>query len=162
MGLCPLGQAKPEEIPGMLDAVPDPLLNKLVLPALPGALLARPGPHTQVSQLSPAHSPTAAYRESRRLKWPLRHMSTQRGRAQTRRQRRQGQTIGPRRFLPVLTTCHDFLPQDFTEQQLPIPLPFCWLCRTLIKRVQAVIPKVRTTESSGGPPIAAPSSTSTL
>ncbi|XP_034368359.1 pulmonary surfactant-associated protein B isoform X2 [Arvicanthis niloticus] len=77
VGLCPLGQAKPEQIPGMLDAVPDPLLNKLVLPALPGALLARPGPHTQ----------------------------------------------------------------DFTEQQLPIPLPFCWLCRTLIKRVQAVIPK---------------------
>uniref|UniRef100_A0A8C0DPI2 Saposin B-type domain-containing protein n=1 Tax=Balaenoptera musculus TaxID=9771 RepID=A0A8C0DPI2_BALMU len=24
---------------------------------------------------------------------------------------------------------------------LPIPLPVCWLCRTLIKRIQAVIPK---------------------
>nr|P15782.1 RecName: Full=Pulmonary surfactant-associated protein B; Short=SP-B; AltName: Full=8 kDa protein; AltName: Full=Pulmonary surfactant-associated proteolipid SPL(Phe) [Sus scrofa] len=23
----------------------------------------------------------------------------------------------------------------------PIPLPFCWLCRTLIKRIQAVVPK---------------------
>ncbi|CAO2605402.1 Pulmonary surfactant-associated protein B [Lemmus lemmus] len=61
----------------MQDAIPDPLLNKLVLPALPGALLARPGPHTQ----------------------------------------------------------------GLSEQQLPIPLPFCWLCRTLIKRVQTVIPK---------------------
>ncbi|XP_021047417.1 pulmonary surfactant-associated protein B [Mus pahari] len=77
VGLCPLGQAKPEQNPGMLDAVPNPLLDKLVLPVLPGVLLARPGPHTQ----------------------------------------------------------------DFSEQQLPIPLPFCWLCRTLIKRVQAVIPK---------------------
>lgn len=63
----------------MQDAIPDPLLNKLVFPVLPGALLARPGPHTQ----------------------------------------------------------------DLSEQQLPIPLPFCWLCRTLIKRVQTVIPKVR-------------------
>uniref|UniRef100_A0A2K6GT58 Saposin B-type domain-containing protein n=1 Tax=Propithecus coquereli TaxID=379532 RepID=A0A2K6GT58_PROCO len=32
-------------------------------------------------------------------------------------------------------------PQDLSEQQFPIPLPFCWLCKTLIKRVQAVIPK---------------------
>lgn len=31
--------------------------------------------------------------------------------------------------------------QDLSQQQLPIPLPFCWLCRTLLKRVQAVIPK---------------------
>ncbi|KAK2502510.1 hypothetical protein MC885_002590 [Smutsia gigantea] len=31
--------------------------------------------------------------------------------------------------------------QDLSEQRLPIPLPFCWLCRTLIKRVQAAIPK---------------------
>ncbi|EHB12848.1 Pulmonary surfactant-associated protein B [Heterocephalus glaber] len=31
--------------------------------------------------------------------------------------------------------------QDLSEQQLPIPLPFCWLCRTLLKRVQAMIPK---------------------
>ncbi|XP_049988829.1 pulmonary surfactant-associated protein B isoform X2 [Alexandromys fortis] len=77
VGLCPLGQAKLEQDSGMQDAIPDPLLNKLVLPALPGALLARPGPHTQ----------------------------------------------------------------DLSEQQLPIPLPFCWLCRTLIKRVQTVIPK---------------------
>nr|P22355.1 RecName: Full=Pulmonary surfactant-associated protein B; Short=SP-B; AltName: Full=Pulmonary surfactant-associated proteolipid SPL(Phe); Flags: Precursor [Rattus norvegicus]CAA32885.1 pulmonary surfactant-associated protein SP-B, precursor [Rattus norvegicus] len=77
VGLCPLGQTKPEQKPEMLDAIPNPLLNKLVLPALPGAFLARPGPHTQ----------------------------------------------------------------DLSEQQLPIPLPFCWLCRTLIKRVQAVIPK---------------------
>ncbi|CAO2605397.1 Pulmonary surfactant-associated protein B [Lemmus lemmus] len=77
IGLCPLGQAKPEQKSGMQDAIPDPLLNKLVLPALPGALLARPGPHTQ----------------------------------------------------------------GLSEQQLPIPLPFCWLCRTLIKRVQTVIPK---------------------
>lgn len=162
MGLCPLGQAKPEQNPGMLDAIPNPLLNKLVLPALPGAFLARPGPHTQVSQPSPACSLTAAYRESRRLMWPLRCMSIQRGRAQTRRQRRQGQTVGPGWYLPALTTLHHFLLQDFSEQQLPIPLPFCWLCRTLIKRVQAVIPKVRTTQSSGRPPIAAPSSTSTL
>ncbi|XP_076423043.1 pulmonary surfactant-associated protein B isoform X2 [Peromyscus maniculatus bairdii] len=77
VGLCPLVQAKPEQESGMQDAIPDPLLNKLVLSAMPGALLARPGPHTQ----------------------------------------------------------------DLSEQQLPIPLPFCWLCRTLIKRVQAVIPK---------------------
>ncbi|XP_059112700.1 pulmonary surfactant-associated protein B isoform X3 [Peromyscus eremicus] len=77
VGLCPLAQAKPEQEPGTQDAIPDPLLNKLVLSAMPGALLARPGLHTQ----------------------------------------------------------------DLSEQQLPIPLPFCWLCRTLIKRVQAVIPK---------------------
>lgn len=31
--------------------------------------------------------------------------------------------------------------QDLAEQRFPIPLPFCWLCRTLLKRVQAVIPK---------------------
>ncbi|XP_070335665.1 pulmonary surfactant-associated protein B isoform X3 [Odocoileus virginianus] len=31
--------------------------------------------------------------------------------------------------------------QDLSEQRFPIPLPFCWLCRTLIKRIQAVIPK---------------------
>ncbi|XP_006900451.1 PREDICTED: pulmonary surfactant-associated protein B [Elephantulus edwardii] len=31
--------------------------------------------------------------------------------------------------------------QDLSEQKFPIPLPFCWLCRMLIKRVQAVIPK---------------------
>ncbi|XP_059798454.1 pulmonary surfactant-associated protein B isoform X1 [Balaenoptera ricei] len=33
--------------------------------------------------------------------------------------------------------------QDLSEQRfpLPIPLPVCWLCRTLIKRIQAVIPK---------------------
>uniref|UniRef100_A0A8C3VSU9 Surfactant protein B n=1 Tax=Catagonus wagneri TaxID=51154 RepID=A0A8C3VSU9_9CETA len=31
--------------------------------------------------------------------------------------------------------------QDLLEQRFPIPLPFCWLCRTLIKRIQAVIPK---------------------
>ncbi|XP_051010680.1 pulmonary surfactant-associated protein B isoform X2 [Acomys russatus] len=77
VGLCPLGQPKPEQKLGMVNATPDLLLNKPVLPALPGALLARPGLHTQ----------------------------------------------------------------DLSEQQLPIPLPFCWLCRTLIKRVQAVIPK---------------------
>ncbi|XP_008838515.1 pulmonary surfactant-associated protein B isoform X2 [Nannospalax galili] len=77
VGLCPLGQAKPEKEPGMKGVLLDPVLNKLVLPSLPGDLLARPGPHTQ----------------------------------------------------------------DLLEQQFPIPLPFCWLCRTLIKRVQAVIPK---------------------
>ncbi|XP_055475307.1 pulmonary surfactant-associated protein B [Psammomys obesus] len=77
VGLCPLGQAMPEQKPEMVDAIPDLLLDKLALPALPGALLARPGLHTQ----------------------------------------------------------------GLSEQQLPIPLPFCWLCRTLIKRVQAVIPK---------------------
>nr|AIA98491.1 pulmonary surfactant protein B [Sigmodon hispidus] len=75
VGLCPLSQAKPEQKPGMQDSIPDPL-NRLVLFAMPGALLAKPGPHTQ----------------------------------------------------------------DLFEQ-LPIPLPFCWLCRTLIKRVQAVVPK---------------------
>ncbi|XP_057597955.1 pulmonary surfactant-associated protein B [Hippopotamus amphibius kiboko] len=31
--------------------------------------------------------------------------------------------------------------QDLFEQRFPIPLPFCWLCRTLIQRIQAVIPK---------------------
>ncbi|KAI4547120.1 hypothetical protein MG293_003675, partial [Ovis ammon polii] len=30
---------------------------------------------------------------------------------------------------------------DLSQQRFPIPLPFCWLCRTLIKRIQAVIPK---------------------
>lgn len=37
----------------------------------------------------------------------------------------------------------DSLPQDLSKQKFPIPLPFCWLCRTLIKRIQAVVPKVR-------------------
>ncbi|XP_008046927.1 pulmonary surfactant-associated protein B [Carlito syrichta] len=73
LGLCKLGKPGPESESGM----PGPLLDKLVLPMLPGALQARPGPHTQ----------------------------------------------------------------DLSEQRFPIPLPFCWLCRTLIKRVQAVIPK---------------------
>ncbi|XP_004708069.1 pulmonary surfactant-associated protein B [Echinops telfairi] len=31
--------------------------------------------------------------------------------------------------------------QDLLGQQFPIPLPFCWLCRTLLRRVQAMIPK---------------------
>nr|XP_025724052.1 pulmonary surfactant-associated protein B isoform X1 [Callorhinus ursinus] len=31
--------------------------------------------------------------------------------------------------------------QDLSEQRLPIPLPYCWLCRTLIKRIQVVMPK---------------------
>ncbi|XP_045684414.1 pulmonary surfactant-associated protein B [Phyllostomus hastatus] len=31
--------------------------------------------------------------------------------------------------------------QDLSAQQFPIPLPYCWLCRTLLNRVQAVIPK---------------------
>ncbi|XP_075418772.1 pulmonary surfactant-associated protein B [Tenrec ecaudatus] len=31
--------------------------------------------------------------------------------------------------------------QDLSGQQFPIPLPFCWLCRTLLQRVQAMIPK---------------------
>lgn len=45
----------------MQDAIPDPLLNKLVLSAMPGALLARPGPHTQVSQPSPPHPPPSSH-----------------------------------------------------------------------------------------------------
>lgn len=36
-----------------------------------------------------------------------------------------------------------FSPQDLSEQQFPIPLPYCWLCKALIKRIQAMIPKVR-------------------
>ncbi|XP_074052686.1 pulmonary surfactant-associated protein B [Macrotis lagotis] len=31
--------------------------------------------------------------------------------------------------------------QDLIEQKFPIPLPFCWICRTLIKKIQSVIPK---------------------
>ncbi|XP_068957062.1 pulmonary surfactant-associated protein B [Petaurus breviceps papuanus] len=31
--------------------------------------------------------------------------------------------------------------QELLEQKFPIPLPFCWLCRTLLKKVQSVIPK---------------------
>ncbi|KAM4804463.1 pulmonary surfactant-associated protein B [Urocitellus parryii] len=31
--------------------------------------------------------------------------------------------------------------QELSQQQFPIPLPFCWLCRTLMKRVQTMIPK---------------------
>ncbi|MXQ83260.1 hypothetical protein E5288_WYG018732 [Bos mutus] len=31
--------------------------------------------------------------------------------------------------------------QDLSEQLFPIPIPYCWLCRTLIKRIQTVIPK---------------------
>ncbi|XP_004437277.1 PREDICTED: pulmonary surfactant-associated protein B isoform X2 [Ceratotherium simum simum] len=69
---------KPEHPePGPEPELSDPLLDKLVLPVLPGALQARPGPQTL----------------------------------------------------------------DLSEQRLPIPLPFCWLCKTLIKRIQAVIPK---------------------
>ncbi|PNI42572.1 SFTPB isoform 3, partial [Pan troglodytes] len=85
LGLCKSRQPEPEQEPGMSDPLPkplrdplpDPLLDKLVLPVLPGALQARPGPHTQ----------------------------------------------------------------DLSEQQFPIPLPYCWLCRALIKRIQAMIPK---------------------
>ncbi|KAM7079144.1 pulmonary surfactant-associated protein B isoform 1-T5 [Molossus nigricans] len=45
--------------------------------------------------------------------------------------------------LPVLPGALQTLPQtqDLSEQQFPIPLPFCWFCRTVIKRVQTVIPK---------------------
>uniref|UniRef100_A0A5F9C239 Pulmonary surfactant-associated protein B n=1 Tax=Oryctolagus cuniculus TaxID=9986 RepID=A0A5F9C239_RABIT len=31
--------------------------------------------------------------------------------------------------------------QDLSAQRFPIPLPLCWLCRTLLKRIQAMIPK---------------------
>ncbi|XP_020825197.1 pulmonary surfactant-associated protein B isoform X2 [Phascolarctos cinereus] len=31
--------------------------------------------------------------------------------------------------------------QDLMEQRFPIPLPFCWICRTLLKKVQSMIPK---------------------
>ncbi|XP_026927855.1 pulmonary surfactant-associated protein B isoform X1 [Acinonyx jubatus] len=47
--------------------------------------------------------------------------------------------------LPVLPRALQARPgphtQDLMEQRFPIPLPFCWLCRMLIKRIQAVIPK---------------------
>uniref|UniRef100_A0A8C0MZE4 Pulmonary surfactant-associated protein B n=1 Tax=Canis lupus familiaris TaxID=9615 RepID=A0A8C0MZE4_CANLF len=72
-----LGLCKPElPEPEQESELSDPLLDKLILPELPGALQVT-GPHTQ----------------------------------------------------------------DLSEQQLPIPLPYCWLCRTLIKRIQAMIPK---------------------
>uniref|UniRef100_A0A2K6UU00 Pulmonary surfactant-associated protein B n=1 Tax=Saimiri boliviensis boliviensis TaxID=39432 RepID=A0A2K6UU00_SAIBB len=77
LGLCRSRQPEPEREPGMSDPLPNPLLDKLVLPVLPGALQPRPGPQTQ----------------------------------------------------------------DLSEQQFPIPLPYCWLCRILIKHVQAMIPK---------------------
>ncbi|XP_020825199.1 pulmonary surfactant-associated protein B isoform X4 [Phascolarctos cinereus] len=32
--------------------------------------------------------------------------------------------------------------QDLMEQRFPIPLPFCWICRTLLKKVQSMIPKL--------------------
>ncbi|XP_027716274.1 pulmonary surfactant-associated protein B isoform X2 [Vombatus ursinus] len=31
--------------------------------------------------------------------------------------------------------------QTLMEQKFPIPLPFCWICRTLLNKVQSVIPK---------------------
>lgn len=31
--------------------------------------------------------------------------------------------------------------QDLAEPKFPLPLPICWICRTLIKRIQAVVPK---------------------
>ncbi|XP_066228435.1 pulmonary surfactant-associated protein B [Saccopteryx leptura] len=47
--------------------------------------------------------------------------------------------------LPVLPRALETRPgpqtQGLSEQQLPIPLPYCWFCRTLINRIQAVIPK---------------------
>ncbi|XP_045049820.2 pulmonary surfactant-associated protein B [Desmodus rotundus] len=50
-----------------------------------------------------------------------------------------------RLVLPVLPRALQEPPgpqtQDVSEQQFPIPLPYCWLCRTLLNRVQAVIPK---------------------
>ncbi|XP_039708466.1 pulmonary surfactant-associated protein B isoform X1 [Pteropus medius] len=73
LGLCRAGHPEPGQEPEL----PDPLLDKLVLPVLPEALQARPRPQTQA----------------------------------------------------------------LSKQQFPIPLPFCWLCRTLIKRIQAMIPK---------------------
>uniref|UniRef100_F7F361 Pulmonary surfactant-associated protein B n=1 Tax=Ornithorhynchus anatinus TaxID=9258 RepID=F7F361_ORNAN len=33
------------------------------------------------------------------------------------------------------------LPQGLPGQEFPIPLPYCWLCRNLLNRVQGVIPK---------------------
>ncbi|XP_037590616.1 pulmonary surfactant-associated protein B [Cebus imitator] len=77
LGLCKSWQPESEQEPGMSDPLPNPLLDKLVLSVLPGALQPRPGPHTQ----------------------------------------------------------------DLSEQQFPIPLPYCWLCKILIKRIQAMIPK---------------------
>nr|XP_019570113.1 PREDICTED: pulmonary surfactant-associated protein B isoform X1 [Rhinolophus sinicus]XP_019570114.1 PREDICTED: pulmonary surfactant-associated protein B isoform X1 [Rhinolophus sinicus]XP_019570116.1 PREDICTED: pulmonary surfactant-associated protein B isoform X1 [Rhinolophus sinicus] len=45
----------------------------------------------------------------------------------------------------VLPQAHQARPgpqtQELSEQQFPIPLPICWFCRTLIKRIQAVVPK---------------------
>ncbi|XP_045405957.1 pulmonary surfactant-associated protein B isoform X2 [Lemur catta] len=81
LSLCTQAPRQPEPkqelgTPEQELGMPGPLLNQLVLPVLPGAVRARPGPHTQ----------------------------------------------------------------DLSEQ-FPIPLPFCWLCKTLIKRVQAVVPK---------------------
>ncbi|KAM5227270.1 pulmonary surfactant-associated protein B [Ctenodactylus gundi] len=50
-----------------------------------------------------------------------------------------------RLILPMLPAALSERPgphtQDLLAQQFPIPLPFCWLCRALIKRVQAMIPK---------------------
>ncbi|XP_014968256.3 pulmonary surfactant-associated protein B isoform X1 [Macaca thibetana thibetana] len=47
--------------------------------------------------------------------------------------------------LPVLPGALQVRPgphtQDLSEQQFPIPLPYCWLCKALIKRIQAMIPK---------------------
>lgn len=53
--------------------------------------------------------------------------------------------------VPSPASARDSLPQDLSEQRFPIPLPFCWLCRTLIKRVQAMIPKVRRPGAPRGP-----------
>ncbi|XP_037663209.1 pulmonary surfactant-associated protein B isoform X2 [Choloepus didactylus] len=73
LGLCKPRRPEPGQQPGL----PDLLLNKLLLPALPGALGGLPGPSTQ----------------------------------------------------------------DLSEQRIPLPIPYCWLCRTLLNRVQAMIPK---------------------
>lgn len=56
----------------------------------------------------------------------------------------------------------DSLPKDLMEQRFPIPLPFCWLCRMLIKRIQAVIPKVRHPGILGAALLCMPFHSSTL
>ncbi|XP_015992187.2 pulmonary surfactant-associated protein B isoform X3 [Rousettus aegyptiacus] len=54
-------------------------------------------------------------------------------------------TLLDKLVLPVLPEALQARPrpqtQTLSEQQFPIPLPFCWFCRTLIKRIQAMIPK---------------------
>lgn len=130
----------PSPLPNSLS---ETLPDLLVPPRLPRALSVWPGPHTQVR--SPCGQIGflqlgARSCEEQSQKGPGAPAQEQRERGGGDPVSRMGwQSTAP----PAGLALPHSLPQDLSEQQFPIPLPYCWLCKTLLKRVQAMIPKVR-------------------